>query len=64
MRPGTLYRAALNDLTRSARLAITEGQRAYSLGRLPARAYLSAFYARRARERLQESRRLERMFRF
>lgn len=49
-------RAALGDLLRAARLGIVAGQQAYQLGRLPARASLSGFYLRRARERLAEAR--------
>jgi len=54
----TYYRAALCDLIRCARLTITEAQRDYSLARLPWKPRTSRFYLGRARERLDEARRV------
>jgi hypothetical protein len=53
----------LEDIRRSAMLAITEGQNAYSLGRLPPKLTLSGVWARKAREKL-EALRSETMIRY
>lgn len=57
MSGSTAAEDALRDIHRSAKLAITEGQNLYSLGRLGQRPLvLSRFFENRARERLQSAR--------